>query len=393
MIEENDEINNNNDSFVEKSIKNNESKEQENLGNIIFDSMKSDENLININQNEENNDLSKSENILIFPGDESKNSNENDNFLFMQLNNNNDLIEAINLTQYYLFLAFYLEEISHSDDLLDKFDKELTKLVGIKININKLILKLYKEAFKQSGEKHRDFPYYSFYSFLQGLNDKNLAKIEEKLVENDFNFSELLEIYQNIMSKRNMKLSKEIKYNNIMKNRANSLNPSKYNKLDTNLNENEERKSQKTKNVFESLALPLKEISYNNNFTEAIIINQNFHSSVKPENPLNMIFLFCISMQSVFPSDDDINSKSVQQIIDDVKVDSGGFKEFLAELKNIELTQLKKPLDQFCFWLNCFNFLLLFAVFYLKTYNLGKELWDNFFKNIQYNIGDENYSL
>ena len=393
MIEENDEINNNNDSFVEKSIKNNESKEQENLGNIIFDSMKSDENLININQNEENNDLSKSENILIFPGDESKNSNENDNFLFMQLNNNNDLIEAINLTQYYLFLAFYLEEISHSDDLLDKFDKELTKLVGIKININKLILKLYKEAFKQSGEKHRDFPYYSFYSFLQGLNDKNLAKIEEKLVENDFNFSELLEIYQNIMSKRNMKLSKEIKYNNIMKNRANSLNPSKYNKLDTNLNENEERKSQKTKNVFESLALPLKEISYNNNFTEAIIINQNFHSSVKPENPLNMIFLFCISMQSVFPSDDDINSKSVQQIIDDVKVDSGGFKEFLAELKNIELTQLKKPLDQFCFWLNCFNFLLLFAVFYLKTYNLGKELWDNFFKNIQYNIGGENYSL
>jgi hypothetical protein len=98
-------------------------------------------------------------------------------------------------------------------------------------------------------------------------------------------------------------------------------------------------------------------------------------------------------MQSVFPSDDDINSKSIPQIIDDVNVDSGGFKEFLAELKNIELAQLKQPIDQFCFWLNCFNFLLLFAVFYLKTYNLGKELWDNFFKNIQYNIGGENYSL
>ena len=98
-------------------------------------------------------------------------------------------------------------------------------------------------------------------------------------------------------------------------------------------------------------------------------------------------------MQSVFPSDKDIQTKSVQQIIDDVNVDSGGFMEFLAELKNIDLNQLKTETDKLCFWLNCFHFLLLFAIFYLKAYNLGKDVWENFFKNIQYNIGGNNYSL
>ena len=397
MIDENEEsVNNTNDSFFDKSIRINDNKEQDNLGNIIMNSLKSEENLINIKENEEINSISNSENIIIFPENEDKISKENDNFLFLQLNNNKNIIETDNLTQYYLFLAFYLEEISFSEDLLNKFDKEIAKAVGIQINIYKLILKLYKEAYKKSGEKHRDFPYYNFYSFLQGLNDKNLAKIEEKLTEDDSNFSELLEICQNVMNKRNIKLLKERKNtnNNIISDRAKSVNPSKYHKFDPNLIEpKDERISQKSKIFANSLFIPIKEGSLNSDFTEAIIINQDFESSVKPDDPLNMLYLFCISMQSVFPSDKDIQTKSVQQIIDDVNVDSGGFREFLAELKNIDLNQLKTETDKLCFWLNCFNFLLLFAIFYLKAYNLGIDVWENFFKNIQYNIGGNNYSL
>ena len=399
MIDENENEENNNtntnDSFIDKSVKTSDNKDQENLGNIIMNSLKSEENLINIKENDEYNNLSNSENIINFPGNENKISNENNNFLFLQLNNDKNLIETLNLTQYYLFLAFYLEQISFSEDLLDKFDKEIMNSVGIRINIYKLILKLYKEAYKQSGEKHRDFPYYNFYSFLQGLNDKNLSKVEDKLAEDDYNFSELLDIYQNIMNKRKIKLSKERKDNNSIKNdRANSLNPSKYSKFDSNIIEpKDERISQKPKIFINSLIMPLKENNYD--FSEAIIINKDFQSKVKPDNPLDMFYLFCISMQTVFPSQEDIQSKSIQQIIDEanINIDSSGLIEFLAELKNVDLKQIKSETDKFCFWLNCFNFLLLFAIFYLKVYNLGKDLWENFLKNIQYNIGGNNYSL
>ena len=399
MIDENENEENNNtntnDSFIDKSIKTSDNKDQENLGNIIMNSLKSEENLINIKENDEYNNLSNSENIINFPGNENKISNENNNFLFLQLNNDKNLIETLNLTQYYLFLAFYLEQISFSEDLLDKFDKEIMNSVGIRINIYKLILKLYKEAYKQSGEKHRDFPYYNFYSFLQGLNDKNLSKVEDKLAEDDYNFSELLDIYQNIMNKRKIKLSKERKDNkSIINDRAKSLNPSKYSKFDSNIIEpKDERISQKPKIFINSLIMPLKENNYD--FSEAIIINKDFQSKVKPDNPLDMFYLFCISMQTVFPSQKDIQSKSIQQIIDEanINIDSSGLIEFLAELKNVDLKQIKSETDKFCFWLNCFNFLLLFAIFYLKVYNLGKDLWENFLKNIQYNIGGNNYSL
>ena len=399
MIDENENEENNNtntnDSFIDKSVKTSDNKDQENLGNIIMNSLKSEENLINIKENDEYNNLSNSENIINFPGNENKISNENNNFLFLQLNNDKNLIETLNLTQYYLFLAFYLEQISFSEDLLDKFDKEIMNSVGIRINIYKLILKLYKEAYKQSGEKHRDFPYYNFYSFLQGLNDKNLSKVEDKLAEDDYNFSELLDIYQNIMNKRKIKLSKERKDNNSIKNdRAKSINPSIYSKFDSNIIEpKDERISQKPKIFINSLIMPLKENNYD--FSEAIIINKDFQSKVKPDNPLDMFYLFCISMQTVFPSQKDIQSKSIQQIIDEanINIDSSGLIEFLAELKNVDLKQIKSETDKFCFWLNCFNFLLLFAIFYLKVYNLGKDLWENFLKNIQYNIGGNNYSL
>ena len=90
-----------------------------------------------------------------------------------------------------------------------------------------------------------------------------------------------------------------------------------------------------------------------------------------------------------------INANCFSQIIDEanINIDSSGLIEFLAELKNVDLKQIKSETDKFCFWLNCFNFLLLFAIFYLKVYNLGKDLWENFLKNIQYNIGGNNYSL
>ena len=385
-IEENEEENNN-DSFMEKSIKASDIKENEYLTNIILGSFRSEEN----NQIEE----SKSESIICFLSNDSKNSSENDNFInFEEITKKKTNKQNQNLTQYYLFLAFYLEEISHFDELLEKFNKEMLKYNGININIYKLIIKLYKEAYKNSGEKHRDFPYFTFFSFLQGLNDKNLAKLEKNLTEDDYNISELFEIYESIMKKRKIKMIKDQKIHSEMEGkRARTINNLKYSSLGDNINEiKEDRKTQKNPELTFSESLNTQLIE--NIFKEENVINNDFRPLIEP-NSFYILNTFCTLMLRCFPSEKDIKVKTALQIIDEVNVhmNSETLKELLGELKIIELNKLKTQSDKLCFWLNSFNFLLLFAIFYLKAYAIGKNFWENFFKNIKFNIGGNKFSF
>ena len=387
-IEENNEENNNDSSsFIDKSIKVSDNKENDYLANIILGSFKSEEN----NQIEE----SKSESIICFLSNDSKNSNESENFInFEEITQKKTNKQNHNLTQYYLFLAFYLEEISHFDELLEKFNKEILKFNGFNINIYKLIIKLYKEAYKYSGEKHRDFPYFTFFSFLQGLNDKNLAKLEKNLSEDDYNISELFEIYESIMRKRKIKMIKDQKIiSEIEAKRARTINNLKYDSLNDNMNEiKEDRKTQKNPEL--NFSRTLNNQIVENIFTEENIINEDFRPLIEP-NSFYILNTFCTLMLRCFPSEKDIKVKTAQQIIDEVNVhmNSETLKELLGELKIIELNKLKTQFDKLCFWLNSFNFLLLFAVFYLKAYAIGKNFWENFFKNIKFNIGGNKFSF
>ena len=43
--------------------------------------------------------------------------------------------------------------------------------------------------------------------------------------------------------------------------------------------------------------------------------------------------------------------------------------------------------------MNCFNFLLLFYIFYAKPETFNITFWENCFKYVQYNIGGNNYSF
>ena len=131
-----------------------------------------------------------------------------------------------------------------------------------------------------------------------------------------------------------------------------------------------------------------------NILTEIVVINKDFIPLSEPSS-LHIINEFCAFMSSCFPSEEDIKTKSPQQILDQVNIliNSGTLKEFLGELKKVDLKQLKGPLDKLCFWLNCFNFLLLFYIFYTKPDIFNKNFWDNCFKYVQYNIGGNNYSF
>ena len=399
QIDENEE--DNNDSFIEKkSVKNSaDAKDNDTLGNIILNGMKlGGEYSVSQSQNDDNSNVYKSDNIIVFP----ENENKSENFINFEGMNQIKPVKNKNLTQYYLFLAFYLEEISHLDDLLDKFNKEIIQSVGITISIDKLILKLYKEAYKYSGEKHRDFPYYSFYCFLDGLNGKTLVKIERNLSEEDYNFSELLDIYEYIMNKKNIKIYKEEKKNDNVDNmpkRSNSTSESNYQFPFKNPDEKKENMNRTThkendlisRTEIYSLTSFLME---EDNFNKENIINIEFEPVIKPKS-LHIINEFCTLMFSCFPSAEDIKTKSPQQILEEIYilVNSPGLKEFLGEIKYVDLNMLKTQIDKLCFWLNCFNFLLLFTIFYLKPFVINKNLWERIFKNIKYNIGGKNFSF
>ena len=399
QIDENEE--DNNDSFIEKkSVKNSsDAKDNDTLGNIILNGMKlGGEYSVSQSQNDDNSNVYKSDNIIVFP----ENENKAENFINFEGMNQIMPVKNKNLTQYYLFLAFYLEEISHLDDLLDKFNKEIIQSVGITISIDKLILKLYKEAYKYSGEKHRDFPYYSFYCFLDGLNGKTLVKIERNLSEEDYNFSELLDIYEYIMNKKNIKIYKEEKKNDSVDNmpkRSNSTSESNYKFPFKNPDEKKENMNRTThkendlisRTKIYSLTSFLME---EDNFNKENIINIEFEPVIKPKS-LHIINEFCTLMFSCFPSAEDIKTKSPQQILEEIYilVNSPGLKEFLGEIKYVDLNMLKTQIDKLCFWLNCFNFLLLFTIFYLKPFVINKNLWERIFKNIKYNIGGKNFSF
>ena len=417
QIDENEEesINNNNDSFIEKKvvpknsidIKDSNNANNELLGNIIINGIKLGETFMSQSQNEESsNNIYKSENnIIIFPDNDSYNENkenEKENFIdFEDVDANTNKIsnkKNKNLTQYYLFLAFYLEEISHTKELLDLFNKEILKSVGTKISIYKLILKLYKEAYKFSGEKHRDFPYYSFYSFLDELNGKILEKIEKNLSEDDYNFDELLEIYYFITKKKNIKIHKhQENTSDRSTKRANTLNENENNKslniIGDYIKESRISHNDSVDFISKSLQISFTK-SEKEDFKEVNIINKDFEPLIEPKS-LHILNEFCTLICSCFPSEEDIKTKSPYQILEEVhtNINSPTLKEFLAELKKMNLSELKTHIDKLCFWLNCFNFLVLFSIFYLKPNLVNQNFWENFFKSIQYNIGGNVFSF
>ena len=434
MIDENEEEIY--DSFKENSEKSNNSKNNNNkfnkdgedLGNIILNGIQTQlgenylnnesQNEINLNLNtfntfnNSNLNINNSYNIINFP------EFDTDNYIKNHSSNNN-------LAQYYLFLAFYLEEISQTESLLNKFNKEIKDFLGIKINVYKLILKLYKEAYRYSGEKHRDFPYFSFYKFLESLDDKSMSKLGKNLTnEDNFDISELLEIYITIMKKRNIKVSTQPEnYQQFLasKKRASSTNVYDYyidnnyfkenekikinndnNNNDNNNNDNknsmikeEKQKPEKIPN-FMSKSLSINQaisMDINDSFKK-IIVNDDFKPFFNPHSP-HILNEFCTLMDSCFPSNEDIKTKSVDQIMDEVhiNINSQTLIELLGELKKIKLTDLKTEVSKLCFWLNCFNFLLLFTIFYLKPNIFVRKTWEDLFKNIFYNIGGNPYSF
>ena len=416
MIAEKDEENN--DSYIERSTqkKCSDKSNNEDLGNIILNNFnfKMDEN-IDENTNKED--------IIIFPDFEDKKEKEDKDFMNQfQFDNNINMINnkkrKFCLVQYYLFLAYYLEEINSDNVLLEKFNKDIYNSIGEQININKYILKLYKESYNRAGEKHRDFSYFDFYTYLKNLDNETFLKVGNSITE-DNNVSELSEIYneikkqKKIIDNKNPFINDDIDNGNLMEpggtisisdigNNKNticeiyspnySFRPDSYNP----------KYIPSSGILNKGILMPNYPNSFShsylqeNNCSKVNIINGKplFNSKINPKSA-NILNEFCSVLTNCFPSKEDIQTKNIHQLLNEVNIKSNiqSLRELLGELSNLKLSLLANNKEKICFWLNCFNFLSLYAIFYLKLNITEKEIWINFFHNIKFNIGGFNFSL
>ena len=72
---------------------------------------------------------------------------------------------------------------------------------------------------------------------------------------------------------------------------------------------------------------------------------------------------------------------------------NSGIIEIISELRLFEPDKLKTIRKRVCFWVNVFNSLFLFTIFYKKIQLNDKREWKKFFQNIYFNIGGNCYSF
>ena len=328
-------------------------------------------------------------------------------------NNNDDKIDL--LLQYYLFLNYHLEDISKDEIMKKKVIDEIKKEYNIKINLDKLILKLYKLAFDHSGKGHRDFPYFNFYEFLMGLSLDNLIILENNIDKFQL---ELYDIYNYVCKEKKKELTEEKRKSTLkdiyltpaLKGRTSSTDniehKSEFVKKNTlpnakmraslviNLNKNEflkkvfnKEETNKKNEIEDSTIFKISK--------EYIINNSSDFDPLCEPGSTHILHELCVLISTCLPSTEDIKNKNLNEILEEtnIKLNTQTFKELIGELRNIDLKQLKNNKSKMCFWLNCFNFLLLYTIFYKKWKICDEKSWKSFLKNVKYIIGGNQYSF
>ena len=329
--------------------------------------------------------------------------------------NNND--ESINhKCQYFLFIAFILQNIFKDKIKSDEFIEKIKLMKKIKeIDMKYLISKLYIISYKFSGIKRRDFPFFSFYNFLLNIDLDELILLRENFI----NETDLNEIYENIVNEKKIIREKKLQ-KNLRKEKLEEEKKLKELKVKEET-ENEQRiriNSSKIKNktnkiqdlfkIFETKLFDKKTdkmehkpnfISSNYEFNLFLSYPINRGSQFESENKYigfnYLIKNFAEEMLSVLPKNNEYN-KDNQHIITEINkklLENTKIFELISQLKYIYPEKLVQCKERICFWANCFNFLLIFTIFYKKWNINGQDDWKYFFQNVKYLIGDKYYTF
>ena len=86
----------------------------------------------------------------------------------------------------------------------------------------------------------------------------------------------------------------------------------------------------------------------------------------------------------------------MQNILDEMNkniIENKNIINLVSQLKYLELKEFISLKQRMSFWLNCFNYLVLFTIFY-KKWNINTyEEWKYFLRNVKYNINGDAYSF
>ena len=363
-----------------------------------------------------------SENIIEFNPDFSIDKNKN-----KEINKNDD--NANLRSQYYLYMATLLEKLMEKEKKSEEFIEKIKNKRNMnELNIKSLIVKIYRRAYYYSGKDHLDFPYFSYYTFLKNIELEKLKSLNDEFLYIESNETELYEIYENIIKEKELIIAKkEEKLRKKMeKERKKEEEKIKKEKIEKKENDKIEIKNEKeikqneTSKLrgiftfFENKIFEKKSSKINEDDKKFKFLSQNpdfnyfitYYINNEPD------FNIYKNKNQIIINDDIINtiSKEIFALLP-YKTDVNNNKEVIIEA-NKKLMQNKKlfeligllkyfPIEKLlvsskqriCFWVNSFNFLVLFTIFYKKWIINSKDDWKYFFKNVIYIIGGKKYSF
>ena len=335
--------------------------------------------------------------------------------------------------QYYLFIASILENIlekNKSDEFIEKIRNK--KKIN-KIDIKSLILKLYVTAYKFSGEKHRDFPYFSYYNFLTNIELENLKLLSDEFTNISNDEQDLYKIYAKIIHDQEVinskKLQKQLRKEKLqqdkLKQKKESKEPEeiKQSKEPTltkdNQPENNDKKNgykniirnskiQDLFKIFENKLVNERKpsdykpnfINSNSEFNLFISYPINTGAEFETEN-LNLDINLVIKnigkeLLNILPKKEEIINKNNQDIIMETNkklLDNKQIFKLIGQLKYICPDKLVYCRERICFWVNSFNFLIIFTIFYKKWNINSQDDWKYFFQKVKYLIGNRYYTF
>ena len=363
-----------------------------------------------------------SENIIEFNPDFSIDKNKN-----KEINKNDD---NFNLrAQFYLYIATLLEKLMEKEKKSEEFiEKIKIKRNMDELNIKSLIVKIYRKSYYYSGKEHLDFPYFSYYTFLKNIELEKLKLLNDEFLYIESDETELYEIYENIIKEKELIIAKkEEKLRKKMeKERKKEEEKIKKEKSEKKENDKIEIKNEKDAkpnetsklrgifNFFENKIFEkkvnkineddkkLKLVSQNPDFNYFItyyINNEPDFNIQKNKNQIiiNEEIIYNISKEIllILPNKKEINNNK-EVIIEANKklIQNKKLFELIGLLKYYPIEKLLVTSKQrLCFWINSFNFLILFTIFYKKWIINSKDDWKYFFKNVIYIIGGKKYSF
>ena len=171
----------------------------------------------------------------------------------------------------------------------------------------------------------------------------------------------------------------------------NKVSSSKLNNIFSNLHK---RNSLQTNKLFPDENFIGDDFKIYANF--AINSNKEFDTPNEGDIPLSIINEIGELLMKDFPNENDLKTKNVSDIIEEThnKVkENKTLIKMVGQLKYLKIEMINTKDKCLAFWLNCFNYLLLFAIFYKKWNIDGEKVWKKFFKNVKFNIGGKNYSF